>query len=201
MALPDEKLVSGAECVRRMRQAHVFNGGESYFSQLAKSGAIPWHEKPGSKRRWYYVSEVTEAIKGIEDPARDPQRQANARRRTERGNDAARTREETERLLEWIERYASTMEPEHFDLGEGEINQEEFAKELEEINAQNAILREFAQDFAADAERLYPGAGVRGGILELIVVSVITRWIMTPRNVLESYGIDPAGKTNDDKEV
>jgi len=77
------KLISGAECVRRLRQAGVFKGKESYFSQLVQKGVIPYHNKEASPKKWYVLDEVKKALKEWEDPRRDAQREANEKRRSD----------------------------------------------------------------------------------------------------------------------
>ena len=75
------KLITAAECVRKMRQAGIYKGKESYFSQLVQKGVIPFHEKEGSPKKWYVLEEVKKALKGWEDPTRDSQREENEKRR------------------------------------------------------------------------------------------------------------------------
>lgn len=77
-------MLTAAGCVRALRQHGVFKGRESYFSQLVSKGIIPFHTKNGSPKKWYYLEEVKEALKGWEDPSRDSQRIANEKRRKEK---------------------------------------------------------------------------------------------------------------------
>ena len=80
--MKNEELISATECLGRMRQAGLVKFGKSYFSKLVSGGHIPYHEKPNSSRKWFYLSEVSEAIRRLGDPRREPQREANERRRS-----------------------------------------------------------------------------------------------------------------------
>ncbi len=80
------KLISAAECVRKLRKSGVFSGNASYFSQLVSKGVIPHHKKGDSPKKWYIYEEAKKAIQGWKDPTRDAQREANRRKRN--GEDA-----------------------------------------------------------------------------------------------------------------
>ena len=144
------KLISGAECVRKMRQAGVYKGKESYFSQLVTKGIIPYHQKKGSPKKWYILDEVKKAIKEWEDPTRDAQREANEKKRE--------TQTKREELIEKLQaRYDSelnrlletdtNLNADMFVLDDYEGTIEEFKNDLIEINGQNQIIKDMAMDY------------------------------------------------------
>ncbi len=56
---------------------------KSYFSRLVSKGVIRHHKIPGKKKKYFRLEEVKEDLLNNEDPKRDPQREANARKRRE----------------------------------------------------------------------------------------------------------------------
>lgn len=75
------ELITATECVNRLRQSGAFKGKLPYFIQLVNNGVIPYHDKAGSSKRWYVYEQAKAAIKGVEDPTRDAQREANEKKR------------------------------------------------------------------------------------------------------------------------
>lgn len=73
--------LTAKQVIGKLKQGRVTDISEAYFSQLVSSGAMPYHIIPGKKRKLYVYDEVKSALKGIQDPSRDAQREANAEKR------------------------------------------------------------------------------------------------------------------------
>ena len=148
------KLISGAECVRRLRQAGVFKGKESYFSQLVQKGIIPYHNKAASPKKWYVLDEVKQALKEWEDPTRDAQREANEKKRNElnaKDDQMEKFELQVEKRLQWFNSMPE-LQIEDFNLEDLEdMTREEFMQELQEINSNNNLIKEMANDFVQKA--------------------------------------------------
>jgi len=148
------KLISGAECVRRLRQAGVFKGKESYFSQLVQKGIIPYHNKAASPKKWYVLDEVKQALKEWEDPTRDAQREANEKKRNElnaKDDQMEKFELQVEKRLQWFNSMPE-LQIEDFNLEDLEdMTREEFMQELQEINSNNNLIKEMANDFVQEA--------------------------------------------------
>ena len=174
------KLITGAECVRKMRQAGVFKGKESYFSQLVAKGIIPYHEKKGSPKKWFVLDEVKAAVKEWEDPRREAQREANERKR-EPLNDKLQT------LLKYIHLTRSIFE-EHkpvtldmFAHNDKELTQ----KDIDEINAQNLIIKDMIIDFIDTKKK-----DSLTSVIEIFnTVDYMQKWYLTHDDIVELHGV------------
>ncbi len=174
------KLITGAECVRKMRQAGVFKGKNSYFSQLVAKGIIPYHEKKGSPKKWYILKEVKEAIKEWEDPSRDAQREANEKKRNS-------LQSKTQSLLKYIDLTKSFFEEQGtitldmFEYKDDELTQ----KELDEINAQNLIIRDMIIDLINTSSR----ENLTDVIEIFNILEFLQKWYLGAEGVAEFYGV------------
>ncbi len=174
-------LITGAECVRKMRQAGVFKGKYSYFSQLVAKGIIPYHEKKGSPKKWYILKEVKEAIKEWEDPTRDAQREANERKRNN-------PQDKMKSLLRYIDLTKSFFESQdkitldNFVCKDNELTQ----KDLDEINAQNLIIKDMIIDLIS--------SGKKESLTDVIeifnILDFLQKWYLSADEVAELYGVD-----------
>lgn len=59
------ELLSAKEFLAKLRQGRVADISESTFSEWVKQGAIPYHTKPGKKRRFFKYDEAKAAVIGI----------------------------------------------------------------------------------------------------------------------------------------
>jgi hypothetical protein len=73
--------LTAKQTIGKLKQGRVTDISESYFSQLVKVGAIPYHTIPGKKRKLYLYDEVKKALDGIRDPSRDAQREVHTKKR------------------------------------------------------------------------------------------------------------------------
>jgi len=76
--------ITAKQVIGKLRQGGVSDISEAYFSQLVRSGHIPYHTIPGKKRKLYIYDEAKSALLDVQDPRRDPQREAVARQKAER---------------------------------------------------------------------------------------------------------------------
>ena len=125
--------LTARQVVGKLRQGKVAKISEAYFSQLVHDGVIPAHTLPGKKRKFYRYEEAKAAILGARDPSREPQRQANERKRIE---GTAQTLRELIRTDYKTDRFTI---PEGADL-------EEIRNELIFINSTNEMLLLLARD-------------------------------------------------------
>jgi len=185
------KLISGAECVRRLRQAGVFKGKESYFSQLVQKGVIPYHNKEASPKKWYILDEVKKALKEWEDPRRDAQREANEKRRNElnaKDDQMEKFELQVEKRLQWFNSMPE-LQIEDFNLEDLEdMTREEFMQELQEINSNNNLIKEMANDFVQEARERSDEK------IDFIMQSVtgldfFNKWTMLHDSIEEFYGV------------
>ncbi|QOP42487.1 hypothetical protein FJR45_00355 [Sulfurimonas sediminis] len=184
------KLISGAECVRRLRQAGVYKGKESYFSQLVQKGVIPYHQKEASPKKWYVLDEVKQALKDWEDPSRDAQREANEAKRRELAI-SQKINELESTLLANIESFKSvkTLNADDFNLDDLEdMTQEEFKQELKEINSSNMLISEMATDYFRElSEKGHTGNTYL--VLASEAVEFFQKWLMLDESIEEFYGV------------
>jgi hypothetical protein len=96
---------------------------KSYFSRLVSKGVIRYHNIPDKKKKYFRLEEVKEDLADNEDPKRDPQRDANARKRREQ-NDSSH-----DSLLEMAGKYDSVA-----DLSDEE--------KAERVRLQNILLKQ-----------------------------------------------------------
>lgn len=175
------KLITGAECVRKMRQAGVFKGKESYFSQLVAKEIIPYHEKKGSPKKWFILDEVKQAVKEWEDPTRDAQREANERKRV------PDTQNKNESMLKYLyltRDIVQNMEPlrlDRFEIAEdSDLNEDE----IREMNTNNMLLRDMVT-FCIDNHKDHND--ITSLIETFNKVDYIQGWIIDVDYVLEAY--------------
>jgi len=185
------KLISGAECVRRLRQAGVFKGKESYFSQLVQKGIIPYHNKAASPKKWYVLDEVKKALKEWEDPTRDAQREANeAKRRALQSVDdkvgqveqAIYTKLQTFKDIKELKKDDYNLE----DLED--ISEDEFEQELREVNHDNLLITEMANDFIRHLQDR-SDAKVGWIVPAYEALEFFEEWIMQDDSIKSFYGV------------
>ena len=185
------KLISGAECVRRLRQAGVFRGKESYFSQLVQKGVIPYHNKAASPKKWYVLDEVKKALKEWEDPTRDAQREANeAKRRALQSVDdkvgqveqAIYTKLQTFKDIKELKKDDYNLE----DLED--ISEDEFEQELREVNHDNLLITEMANDFIRHLQDR-SDAKVGWIVPAYEALEFFEEWIMQDDSIKSFYGV------------
>ncbi|ADV45488.1 hypothetical protein [Nitratifractor salsuginis] len=169
--------LTAREVVGRLKMGKVASFTESYFSQLVRDGAIPYHRKPGKKRRLFIFDEVKEALEGIRDPSRDPQRKANAKRRERSSFDI-----QLNEVLNRINAKSRELQPECFDLTNLEDEDpEEFHRELERINGANMTLRdatyELCQEFAGSPA------------VALAVVEKLEGFVIDGKEIADAFGV------------
>jgi hypothetical protein len=175
------KLITGAECVRKMRQAGVFKGKESYFSQLVAKEIIPYHNKKGSPKKWFVLDEVKQAVKEWEDPTRDAQREANEQKRKPGKKAKA---EAMIKYLDLTRDIMQKMKPLSLDMFELEEDSDLTEAEIIEINAQNQIIQDMII-FCIDGRKNEDGLT---GIIETFnKVDYMQGWIMDRDSVFEIY--------------
>ena len=183
------KLLNAAECVRKLRQAGVYRGKESYFSQLVQKGVIPYHTKEASPKKWYILDEVKEALKEWEDPTRDAQRERNAQNReASLENRVERTQKMIQQQVYQLNNIP-TLTKEMFNLEELEdMSEDEFAKELDELNTVHRLLSDMATELNTNLL-----TSTKKDISNLIKtmenLSFITNWVMGYDDILEFYGV------------
>ena len=177
------KLISAAECVRKMRQAGVFKGKESYFSQLVAKGTIPYHEKKGSPKKWFILDEVKQAVKEWEDPTRDAQREANEKKRV-----VPDTQKKKESMLKYlyltrdIVQNTALLQLDMFEIAKNsDLNEDE----IKEINANNTLLKDMIT-FCIDSA--HKDKNNIASLTETFnKVDYMQGWIMNVDFVLDTY--------------
>jgi len=183
------KLISGAECVRRLRQAGVFKGKESYFSQLVQKGIIPYHNKAASPKKWYILDEVKQALKEWEDPTRDAQREANEKKRNKlnaKDDQMEKFELQVEKRLQWFNSMPE-LQIKDFNLEDLEdMTQEEFMQELQEINSDNNLIKEMANDFVQEA-RKRSDEKIDFIMQSITVLDFLNKWTMLHDSIEEFY--------------
>lgn len=182
------ELITATECVNRLRQAGVFKGKLPYFIQLVNTGWIPHHEKPGSSKRWYRYEEAKAAIREMEDPTRDPQREANAAKRKPDPIEDDQTPQRITAVLEKIKQF-ETLRPEAFDRSQLDPEDAEtFECDIAAMNEANATVSELAFDLLDLLDEL-SGGRFRSSKAELKVVELLHDRIVRLDTVRELYGI------------
>jgi hypothetical protein len=183
------ELITATECVNKLRQAGVFKGKLPYFIQLANGGYIPHHEKPGSSKRWYRYEEAKAAIKDMEDPTRDAQREANKRKRKPEPIQADQTPKQITEILTRIKNIEE-LHPEAFDRSQLDPESAEtFDSDIVEMNGQNRIIGDLTFDLLDFLDGL-SGGSFRSSQAELKVAEYLDGWIIKPDTVRELYAID-----------
>ena len=69
------ELIQGNTVVAKMKQGGVMDITTAYFSQLVKKGVVPYHTKPGRKRKLFYYEEAKKALIDNQNPAHDGRRE------------------------------------------------------------------------------------------------------------------------------
>lgn len=182
------QLITATECVNKLRQAGAFKGKLPYFISLVNQGWIPHHEKPGSSKRWYVYEETKAAIKDMEDPTRDAQREANERKRKPDPVMNDETPKQITAILEKI-KHIEELKPEAFDRSQ--LDPEEaaiFPHDIIEINAQNMLIGDLTFELLKLIDKL-SGGNFRSSKGELKVAEFLEGWIVKPDGVRELYGI------------
>jgi len=124
--------LNAREVLGRLKMGKVADFTQSYFSQLVRDGVVPFHKLPGKRRKMFLYDEVKEAIINARDPSRDPQREANARRRQQ-----AHTIPDIWSLI------PTDFKPDQFTIPEG-ADMDEVEQEIITCNTTNATLAAFA---------------------------------------------------------
>lgn len=183
------ELITATECVNKLRQAGVFKGKLPYFIQLANAGYIPHHEKPGSSKRWYVYTEAKESLKGMEDPTRDAQREANRRKRKPEPIKADQTPQQITAILEKIKHF-EVFKPEAFDRSQlDQEAAETFTCDIASINESNGTISDLTFELLSLLDELSMG-NFRSSKAELRVAEFLERWIIRHDSVCELYGIN-----------
>ncbi|MFA6145157.1 MAG: hypothetical protein WCW84_10505 [Sulfurimonas sp.] len=182
------QLITATECVNRLRQAGIFKGKLPYFIQLANGGFIPYHPKPNSSKRWYRYEEAKQALKDMEDPSREPQREANERKRKPEPIKEDTTPQQITEILTKIYQFES-LHPEMFDRSKLEPNEAEtFDDDIKEMNGENGLIRDLTGELLNLLDEM-SGGSFRSSKAELRIVEFLDKWISTPDRVREFYGI------------
>ncbi len=182
------ELITATECVNKLRQAGVFKGKLPYFISLVNQGWIPSHEKAGSSKRWYVYVEAKAALKGMEDPTRDPQREANDRKRKPEPIKEDTTPQQITEVLTKIKQFES-LRPEAFDRSQ--LDPEDaatFECDIAAMNEANATVSELTFDLLDLLDKL-SGGNFRSTKAELRVAELLHDRIVQPDIVRELYGI------------
>jgi len=183
------ELITATECVNKLRQAGAFKGKLPYFISLVNQGWIPHHEKPGSSKRWYMYAEAKTALKDMEDPTRDAQREANERKRKPEPINEDTTPQQITVILEKI-KHIERFKPEAFDRSQLDPEDAEtFTCSIAEINGANGMISDLTFDLLGLLDDL-SGGNFRSSKAELRVVEFLNRLVMTPDTVREFYGLD-----------
>ena len=180
------ELITATECVNKLRQAGAFKGKLPYFIQLANGGFIPHHPKPNSSKRWYRYEETKQALKDMEDPRRDAQREANERNRPKPKDE--RTPEQINVLLSEMKQI-TIMRPDMFD--KAELDQEDaitFDCDIAGMNESNLTVIEITNDLLALLNEI-SGGNFRGTKAELKVIELLHGRLVNPETVSNIYGI------------
>ena len=126
--------LNAREVLGRLKMGKVADFTQSYFSQLVRDGVVPFHKLPGKRRKMFLYDEVKEAIVNARDPSRDPQREANARRRGE-----VRILPDIWNLI------PADFSVDQFTIPEG-VDLKEVEQEIITCNTANATLAAFASE-------------------------------------------------------
>jgi len=187
------KLISGAECVRRLRQAGVFKGKESYFSQLVQKGVIPYHNKAASPKKWYVLDEVKKALKEWEDPTRDAQRDANEAKRRALQSVDDKVGQVEQAIYTKLQTFKDIKElkKDDYNLEELEdMSEDEFEQEIREINHDNLLIIEMANDYVRHLQDK-SDAKVGWIVPAYEALEFFERWIMQDDSIKSFYGLIP----------
>ena len=129
--------LNAREVLGRLKMGKVADFTQSYFSQLVRDGVIPYHKLPGKKRKMFIYDEVKEAIINARDPSRDPQREANARRR-----------QQVSMLPDIWSLISTDFKPDQFTIPEG-VDLDEVEQEIITCNTTNAVIAAFTSELLA----------------------------------------------------
>ncbi len=183
------ELITATECVNRLRQSGAFKGKLPYFIQLVNNGVIPYHDKAGSTKRWYVYEQAKAAIKGVEDPTRDAQREANAAKRKPEPIKVDQTPQQITAILTRIKEFEE-LRIEMFDRSQLEQDDAEtFECDIEAINEANGTVRDLTFELLKFLDDLTEG-NFRSSKAELRISEFLERWIVKPETVRELYAID-----------
>lgn len=80
-----KNLLSASQVIKKLNDENIVGWGKARFSQLAKEKIFITHRNPPSPKDFYIFEEVVEAIRANEDPRREAQREASARKREDKG--------------------------------------------------------------------------------------------------------------------
>ena len=194
------KLITAAECVRKLRQAGIYKGKESYFSQLVQKGVISYHTKEGSPKKWYVLDEVKQSLRGWEDPIRDAQREANDRKRQSFENGTTNLKNLINyklNLLKNIPFFKIEMFSSE-DLNSTEFLEdmsiEEFSNELDVINNTNILLKNMADYYIQDIAKFTAGNETTKLLQTIGTLDFLISFTFNFENFLSMYGVS---KCND----
>lgn len=183
------ELITATECVNKLRQAGAFKGKLPYFISLVNQGWIPHHEKPGSSKRWYMYAEAKTALKDMEDPTRDAQREANERKRKPEPIKADQTPQQITAILQKI-KHIEELKPEAFDRSQLDPEDAEtFTSDIAAINEVNGTIRDLAFELLGLLDDL-SGGNFKSSKAELKVVEFLERWIVDRDTIRDFYGLD-----------
>lgn len=182
------ELITATECVNKLRQAGAFKGKLPYFISLVNQGWIPSHEKTGSSKRWYVYEEAKAAIKDMEDPTRDAQREANERKRKPEPIKADQTPQQITAILEKIKHYEE-FKPEAFDRSQLDPEDAEtFTYNIATINEVNGTVKDITFHLLGLLDDL-SGGNFRNSKVELRVTEFLGRMIFDRDAIRDFYGV------------
>ena len=75
------ELITAKAVVGKLKKGGTMTISEAYFSKMVRTGVVPYASTPGKKRRLFDYEVAKEALLEAKDPSREPQREANKRRR------------------------------------------------------------------------------------------------------------------------
>lgn len=182
------ELITATECVNKLRQAGAFKGKLPYFISLVNQGWIPHHEKQGSSKRWYVYEEAKAAIKDMEDPTRDAQREANERKRKPEPIKEDTTPQQITAILTRIYQFEK-LSPEMFDrLQLDPEDLETFDDDIKQHNEENGLISQLTVGILELLDELSDG-NFRSSKAELSVVQFLEGWMMNRDKVRDFYGV------------
>lgn len=149
--------ITAKQTINKLKQGRVTDISEAYFSQLVSAGAIPNHTIPGKKRKLYLYDEVKKALADIQDPTRNPQREANSSKRATEAEKKLmiKKKEIEERYQKTKELQNLTSETLHLQTGFSGKKIEHIEKELYDAHQWNYPLI-FLIDKQREAFKILP---------------------------------------------
>lgn len=173
--------LNAKQIIGRLKQGRVADISEAYFSQLVRGGYIPYHKLKGKRRKLFLYEEVKKALSDMQDPTRDAQREANARRREKK-----QTHTTEEHLVRLEQRYQSAISLEKITAEElkektgfNGVVLEHLSCDLIEAKTLNAYLSDIAIKQRAFIRAL-PFDAETAAYLELSLLTPVIENMTTP---------------------